>query len=233
MNEIVETVSFNSSPTIGNDVVNLVLQSGILAKIVLLILLLFSLASWGVMLDKWFLFRRTMNSSTKFLSLFKNAEDFDAVMQRLRSREPEPLSRIFISGYKTLEPYRDSPNGLSVLRPRSMALLELTLDDAIMVEMQILEKRISFLGTCGGVTPFIGLFGTVWGIMNAFRGIGMAGSASIAAVAPGIAEALITTAAGLIAAVPAVIGYNYFLGKVRALSVVFERFRASFLASIE
>ncbi len=109
----------------------------------------------------------------------------------------------------------------------------MAIDDAIITEIQSLERRVTFLGTCGSITPFLGLFGTIWGIMSAFQGIGVVGSASIAAVAPGIAEALITTAAGLAAAIPAVMGYNYFLLKIRMANVMFERFRSSFLSALE
>ncbi len=233
MNEAIETINLNSGTAFGNDMVNLVMQAGPVAKIVLVILLLYSLVSWGIMLDKWLQFRRVFMSSNTFLTVFKKADSFEIVMEALKSMQPDPLARIFVTGYRALNrnptPGNNAPGNPEQVNIR---LLEMSLDDAILMESQILEKRIPFLGTCGGVTPFIGLFGTVWGIMNAFQGIGMAGSASIAVVAPGIAEALVATAAGLVAAVPAVIAYNYFLGKNRAAAVIFERFRSTFLASI-
>jgi len=233
MNDAIETISLGNGTAFGNDMVNLVMQAGPIAKFVLLILLLFSLISWGIMLDKWLHFRRVFKSSEKFLHVFQKAENFNAVMTAVKSMQADPLSRIFMSGYRVLQRNANTDTDItSPLLARDARFLEMSIDDAILIETQVLEKRIPFLGTCGGVTPFIGLFGTVWGIMNSFQGIGMAGSASIAAVAPGIAEALVATAAGLAAAIPAVIAYNYFLGKVRATTVMFERFRSTFLASV-
>lgn len=233
MNNVIETVQLSSGTHMGNDVVNLVMQAGPLAKLVLLMLLLFSLGSWGIMLDKWLQFARLRRSSDRFMKLFKQSRHLGELADRLKKQKPGPLVRIFVSGYRQLERVTGEIPGEPEYQPANMKLLDLALDDAIMVEMQSLEKRVSFLGTCGGVTPFIGLFGTVWGIMNAFQGIGLAGSASIAAVAPGIAEALIATAAGLAAAIPAVMAYNYYLGEIRSANVLFERFRSSFLAALE
>lgn len=234
MNEMIETVNLGSGTAFGNDAFALIMHSGPVAKLVLLILLLFSLASWGIILDKWLQFRRNQRAGEKFLALFKKSNNFDELMQKSKSLVPDPLLRIFLSGYRVLK--RRSSESFEIdekKQDQEMKIFELAMDESILIETQRLEKRLSFLGTCGSVTPFIGLFGTVWGIMNAFRGIGMAGSASIAAVAPGIAEALITTAAGLAAAIPAVIAYNFFLGKIRTVSVTFEQFRMNFIASIE
>ncbi|MCD4654199.1 MotA/TolQ/ExbB proton channel family protein [bacterium] len=233
MNNIIESVQLGHGTEVGHDMVNLVMQAGPLAKFVLLLLLLFSLGSWGIILDKFLLFSRLKRSSGQFMKLFKQSRHLGELADRLKTLKPSPLIRIFISGYRQLERRIGKDPGEPVFSPTSMKRLELALDDAIMVETQNLEKRISFLGTCGSVTPFIGLFGTVWGILNAFHGIGLTGSASIAVVAPGIVEALITTAAGLGAAIPAVMAYNYFLGKLRDSNVLFERFRSSFLATME
>ncbi|MBN1354872.1 MotA/TolQ/ExbB proton channel family protein [bacterium] len=207
------------------------MQSGNITKIVLLILLLFSLGSWGIILDKWLQFRRNIISTEKFLRIFKSSPDFDAVREKINDAKSDPVIRIFMSAYKALK--RTGPDSPPKNVNRMMRTFELAIDDAILVESQLLQRRISFLGTCGAVTPFIGLFGTVWGIMNAFQGIGAAGSASIAAVAPGIAEALVATAAGLGAAIPAVIAYNYFLGKIRDQMTFYERFRTNLIASVD
>ena len=230
MNGIVET-TIGSGTVLGNDVVNLIYHAGIAAKIVLFILVVFSLVSWGIMLDKWLMFRRNAAGAERFLGVFKKAANLDDVVQAIKSLKPDPLSRIFIAGFKVLR----KKGGGSTVDQHSNAyrLMEMAIDDAIGIEIQRLEQRLPFLGTCGSVTPFIGLFGTVWGIMDAFRSIGAAGSASIAAVAPGIAEALIATAVGLLAAIPAVIGYNVFLSKIRISINIFERFRTTFLASID
>ena len=233
MNNVIETVELGGGTAVGHDVLNLVMQAGPLAKLVLLLLLLFSLASWGIMLDKWLQFSRLLSSSQKFMQLFKQSRHLGDLADRLKTLKPGPHVRIFIAGYRQLERQMGEDPGEPIYTPANETLLQLALDDAVMMEIQMLEKRISFLGTCAGVTPFLGLFGTVWGIMNAFRNIAMVGSASIAAVAPGIAEALITTAAGLAAAIPAVMAYNYFLKKVRDANFLFERFRSSFLAALE
>jgi len=233
MNNIIESVNLGSGTTAGHDIVNLVMQAGPLAKFVLLLLLLFSLGSWGIILDKVLVFSKLKRSSGQFMNLFKRSRHLGELADRLKTIKPSPLVRVFISGYRQLERHTGDDPGEPVFIPTNLRRLELALDDSIMIEMQSLEKRISFLGTCAGVTPFIGLFGTVWGILNAFHGIGLAGSASIAVVAPGIVEALITTAAGLAAAIPAVIAYNHFLSKLRNSTVLFERFRSSFLATME
>ena len=229
MNEIIDGVNLAAGTSFGNDIVNMVITSGPVSKIVLMVLVLFSLGSWGVMLDKWILFRKSKAYNEQFLKLFRKAKTIDEVVSALKKTKPSSLARIFIAAYKALR-QNISVNGEDQNRSRRF---ELALDDAILVETQFLEKRISFLGTCGGVTPFIGLFGTVWGIMNSFHSIGMIGAASIAAVAPGISEALIATAAGLAAAVPAVIGYNLFLSELREFSVLFERFRTNMMTFID
>jgi biopolymer transport protein TolQ len=231
MNEFMETLNLGGGTTFGNDLVNMVIQSGATTKLVLLILLLFSLGSWGVMLDKWLQFRRNRIAGDRFLKIFKTSKNFDEVLQNTKDLEPNPLMRIFLSAHRTLS--RVNPDSPPKNKRQIFRRLELAVDDAILVESQLLQRRVSFLGTCGGVTPFIGLFGTVWGIMNAFQGIGLAGSASIAAVAPGIAEALIATAAGLAAAIPAVVAYNYFLGKIRNETAFYERLRSSIFVSVD
>ncbi|HPQ39667.1 MAG TPA: MotA/TolQ/ExbB proton channel family protein [bacterium] len=233
MNNVVETVQLANGTALGHSFVNLVMQAGPLAKLVLLILLLFSLGSWGIMLDKWMLFSRLQRSTNQFMKLFKQSRHLGELAEKLRTIKPNPLVRIFVAGYRQLERRVGDNADHPVFYPASEKRLELALDDAMIVELQALERRVSFLGTCGSVTPFIGLFGTVWGILSAFQGIGIAGSASIAAVAPGIAEALITTVFGLVAAIPAVMAHNYFLGRIRSFNILFERFRSSFLATLE
>lgn len=233
MNNVIETVQLGSGTALGHSFVNLVMQAGPLAKVVLFILLLFSLGSWGIMLDKWMQFSKLQRNAGEFMKMFKQSRHLGDLADRLRAIKPSPLVRIFIAGYRQLERRMSDTGDDPVFYPASEKRLELALDDAMIVELQALEKRVSFLGTCGSVTPFIGLFGTVWGILSAFQGIGIAGSASIAAVAPGIAEALITTVAGLVAAIPAVMAHNYFLGRIRSFNILFERFRSSFLATLE
>jgi biopolymer transport protein TolQ len=230
---VIESVALGNGTAMGHSVVNLVLNAGFLAKIVLILLLLFSLGSWGIMLDKFLQFSRLNKSSIEFMRLFKRARHLGDMADQLKTVKPSPLVRIFIAGYRQLERQPGADPSEPVFSAANPDRMDLALDDAIITEIQNLERRVTFLGTCGSITPFLGLFGTVWGIMTAFQGIGALGSASIAAVAPGIAEALITTAAGLAAAIPAVMGYNYFLNKIRAANVMFERFRSSFLSVLE
>jgi len=233
MNNVIESVQLGSGTAMGQNVVHLVMQASPLAKFVLLLLLLFSLGSWGIMLDKWMQFNKLQRSANQFMKLFKQSRHLGELADKLKVLKPSPLVRIFVAGYRQLERRVGEEPGEPVYYPASEKRLELALDDAITVELQAMERRVPFLGTCGSVTPFIGLFGTVWGLISAFQSIGIVGSASIAAVAPGIAEALITTAAGLAAAIPAVMAYNYFLGRIRAFNILFERFRSSFLATLE
>jgi len=145
---------------------------------------------------------------------------------------------MFEDGYRKLVPFLQENPGIEALRddrylPEFLQGINRTLQQAIIRELSQLEKYLIFLATTGAVTPFIGLFGTVWGIIGAFHGIGTAGSANIAAVAPGISEALVATAAGLAAAVPAVIAYNYFLNRIKSMSTQMESFSLEFLNALE
>lgn len=230
---MIESVTLGSGTAMGHSVVNLIMNASFLAKLDLFVVLLFSLGSWGIMLDKYLQFSRLNKSSNEFMRLFKRARNLGDLAEQLRTIKPSPLVRIFIAGFRQLQRHPGSEPGDSIFKPGNPTRLDLALDDAIITEGQNLERRVMFLGTCASITPFLGLFGTVWGIMDSFQGIGAVGSASIAAVAPGIAEALITTAAGLVAAIPAVMGYNYFLLRIRRANVLFERFRSSFLSVLE
>lgn len=230
---MIESVTLGNGTAMGHSVVNLVVNAGILAKVILTLVLMFSLGSWGIILDKFIMFSRLKKNSFEFMRLFKKSQHLDDLAIHVKKTQSTPLGRIFMAGYRHVERKPGSDPGNPVFVPVNPARMDVALDDAIMTEIQNLENRVTFLGTCGSITPFLGLFGTVWGIMTAFRGIGAVGSASIAAVAPGIAEALITTAAGLAAAIPAVMAYNYFLNKIRTATIMFERFRSSFMAVLE
>jgi len=196
---------------------NLILRAGLIVKIVLLILLGFSIFSWSIILYKLRFLSRIEKETEEFQKAFRRIKDWDALHQSVKKLTLTPLANLFRSIY---------PPGSSVesLKDISSEDLRRTLRRVEALEVARLEKYLTFLATTGSTTPFIGLFGTVWGIMNAFRGIGRIGSASLAVVAPGIAEALIATAAGLIAAIPAVIAYNYFLSRTRRNIVVMEDF---------
>jgi biopolymer transport protein TolQ len=206
------------------------------AKFVLLILILFSIASWGIILYKLFALSRAERQSTAFLDVFRRSSKFSEVQAVCKNLGESPLVGIFQAGYAELNtqlrqaPSTPSPGGQTP-RPtlRSLPALDRALLRAAAVEVNKLESRVPFLATTASITPYIGLFGTVWGIMAAFQGIGQTGSTSLAVVAPGIADALIATAAGLFAAIPAVYFYNHLASRVKVLTTEMDDFSLEFL----
>ncbi len=198
-----------------NSAIQLILQAGIVVKLVLVILLFFSIVSWAIIFYKHRYLTKANKETDIFLKSYNSSRDIKSLFLASRSLALSPFANIFRSTYA--DGLRDRAETKRMLR-RYEAL-----------ESAKLEKYLSFLATTGSTTPFIGLFGTVWGIMNAFRGIGAAGSASLAVVAPGIAEALITTAAGLAAAIPAVIAYNYYLSRARQMIIEMTDFSEELL----
>ncbi len=224
------------------DIISLILQSGPMAKFVLLILLVFSVVSWAIMVEKHFLIRKARRESREFLTVFRKSSKFSEVKAICDDLKHSPLVGLFLAGFNELNFQlraslkhqgggSEDPQGRATIHNIegiSRALLRATA-----VEINKLERTLNFLATTGAITPFIGLFGTVWGIMSSFHMIGLTGSANLAAVAPGISEALIATAAGLAAAVPAVIGYNYFINKIRVVDSEMEDFALEFLSISE
>jgi len=212
---------------VGGEVVSLIQQSGPVAKAVLVILLLFSVFSWSVMLSKWAALGRASRQSGRFLRAFRKAarlEDVAAVAPQFRD---SPLASVFDGGYTE---YRQQAANGGALR---MTAIERATQIAASEELTRLERRLPWLATTGSVTPFVGLFGTVWGIIDAFHGLGTAGAATLRAVAPGISEALVTTAAGLAAAIPAVIAYNHFTHSIREFAARMGDFALEFLNAVE
>lgn len=215
----------------------LIWNAGPVVKLVLLILTYFSLVSWAIILYKTKVIRRAIRDSDAFLEAFWNKKRLDAVAQDLKLYSNSPLTILFREGYQELLKVQRMQNdneaqsftsGLSSADNVGRALRR-----ASTQETYRLEKYLTFLATTGSTAPFIGLFGTVWGIMNSFHGIGKMGSASLAVVAPGISEALIATAIGLMAAIPAVIAYNHFLNKVNILIGEMDNFSQEFLNIVE
>lgn len=196
--------------------IQLVLQAGLVVKAVLLILLFFSVVSWAIIFFKQRYFSRANKESEQFLRAFRSNRDSKGIYQATRALTVSPIANLFKAVY-TDELHKEKSEMKRLLR-RYGAL-----------ESAKLEKYLNFLATTGSTTPFIGLFGTVWGIMNSFRNIGSAGAASLAVVAPGIAEALIATAAGLAAAIPAVIAFNYYLSTARRMIIEMEDFSEELL----
>lgn len=199
-----------------NSVLQLILHAGIIVKIVLLILLGFSVISWAIIFFKQRYFSRANKESEQFLRAYRTNKTPKNLFQATRGFTLSPLANVFRAVF-TDELSKDRHEVKRLLRRYET------------LESVKLEKYLNFLATTGSTTPFIGLFGTVWGIMNSFHGIGAAGSASLAVVAPGIAEALIATAVGLAAAIPAVIAYNYYLSMARKMIVEMEDFSEDLL----
>jgi biopolymer transport protein TolQ len=216
---------------------DLIWNAGPVVKLVLLILVYFSVVSWTIIFYKIRVVQRAIHDSDAFLEAFWNKKRLDAVAQDVKLYAHSPLTTLFREGYQELLKVQRSQSGgeaqsftsgLSGADNVSRALRRATTQ-----ETHRLEKYLTFLATTGSTAPFIGLFGTVWGIMDSFHGIGQTGSASLAVVAPGISEALIATAIGLMAAIPAVVGYNHFLNKVNVLIGEMDNFSQEFLNIVE
>jgi len=210
----------------------LIVEADIIVKLVLLILLFFSVFSWAVIFFK----RKTLKSasiqSQKFMTVFQKSKNLTEVYETAKRYKASPIAALFRSGYRELRHLNQS-NPEPILSPSKLESLNRALTKASNNEISKLEKMMSFLATTGSVTPFIGLFGTVWGIMVAFHRIAVVRSASLDTVAPGIAEALIATAAGLFAAIPAVIAYNHYLHKIKDLITEIDDFSFEFLNIVE
>jgi biopolymer transport protein TolQ len=202
------------------------------ARVVLGLLLIFSLYSWAIIFQKSRLFSRMEADTRKFLSAFRSTTTYGDPKSFLATAPASPLVPVYAAGYRELagQVAGTNPHPGKV---KSLNAITAKMQMASAEEVQKLEQLMPWLATTGTVTPFIGLFGTVWGVMDAFAGLGTAGSASLPAVAPGIAEALITTAAGLFTAIPAVIGYNHFLSRIRQAASRMDNFAVEFAAEIE
>jgi len=210
---------------LGGEISGLIESSGLVAKTVLVILLVFSLGSWAIIFSKWGLFRRARLQSNRFMRMFRKSERLNDVAAVVEQFKPSPLVAVFEGAYQELR--KQAPHSLR------LTALQRATQIAASEELSRLESRLPWLATTGAVTPFIGLFGTVWGIIDAFHGLGTAGSATLRAVAPGISEALITTAAGLFAAIPAVIAYNMFTQHIREFGARMDDFSLELVNEIE
>jgi biopolymer transport protein TolQ len=206
-----------------------------MGKAVFLTLVLFSLGSWTIMIGKSVQLARAGRHSGRFLEIFRRSRKFSEVSAASSRHFASPLVGLFQAGYVEVDSQvkarrdEEGANAPGKYRIKSLTGVERSLRRALTVELQLLAKGTAFLATTAAACPFIGLFGTVWGIMVAFNDIGLTGSASIVAVAPGIAEALINTAAGLAAAIPALVGYNYFGSRLRATRAEMEDFILEFV----
>jgi biopolymer transport protein TolQ len=228
----------------GAGIFSRVTGSSPIAQGVLLTLVMLSIVSWSIFLYKWWTFRRIRRRSDQFLDVFRRSNKFSEVQAVCRSLDESPLVGLFQSGYAELtaqlrQTSPDVANGPNPRTPaarpilKSLPAVDRALLRASAVEVNKLERRVSFLATTASIAPFIGLFGTVWGIMNAFQSIGQTGSTSIAAVGPSIADALVATAAGLAAAIPAVLFYNHLTQRTKLFASDMDDFSMEFLNIVE
>jgi biopolymer transport protein TolQ len=213
---------------VGGEVVDMISNSGPVAKLVLLSLLVFSLISWAIILTKWSLLRRARLQSGRFVRAFRKAQRLQDVAAVADQFRPSPLVGVFEGGF---EEYKRQVGSAGMLR--NLTAVQRGMQIGASEEITRLERNMPWLAITAAVTPFIGLFGTVWGIIDAFHGLGTAGAATLRAVAPGISEALITTAAGLAAAIPAVIAYNLIGASIREFAARGDDFALEVLNAVE
>jgi biopolymer transport protein TolQ len=214
---------------IGGETLELLSSTGAVARFVLITLLAFSLISWAIILTKWSLLRRARVQSGRFLRAFRKAQRLQDIAAVADQFLPSPLVGVFEGGFQEYKRQLAAPGGVL----RSITAVQRGMQIGASEAITRLERNVPWLAITAAVTPFIGLFGTVWGIIDAFHGLGTAGGATLRAVAPGISEALITTAAGLAAAIPAVIAYNLIGNSIREFAARGDDFTLEVLNSIE
>jgi biopolymer transport protein TolQ len=224
-----ETIPIPGFLLVADQLSTLLEQTGWVARVVLAMLLFFSLFSWALIFQKLRMFSRMNQQTALFLRIFRSNKILPEPKQM--GGGGSPLEPVYSAGYREIESQVRTGTGPG--KVTSLNSVTVAMQLAASDEVRKAEKYMPWLATTGSVTPFIGLFGTVWGVMDAFTGLGAAGSASLRAVAPGIAEALITTAAGLFTAVPAVIAYNHFLHDIRDLGGRMDGFAMEVTALVE
>jgi biopolymer transport protein TolQ len=214
-----------------------VLLAGPIVKLVLFLLIVFSIVSWAIIFLKFKLFKGIERNQAEFVKSFAEGKSLAVLFDQAEKSERTPLTEVFRTGYLELTRIQRGrgPEGAPAARGGVFPMdnIERAMRKSANEEAALMETYLPFLATTGTATPFIGLFGTVWGIMNAFSGIAASGSATLATVAPGIAEALIATAAGLVAAIPSVMAYNYFLNRVRTIAMRIDSFTIEFVNFLE
>jgi biopolymer transport protein TolQ len=212
----------------GSAIWEMLQNSGPIAMAVLGVLLVASLFSWAIILGKWASFRRASGQSRKFLRAFRKANRLQEIATVSEQFKPSPLVNVFDEVYET---YRRQTGGFGP--PKNITALERAGQTAASESLTSMEQRLTWLASIGAISPFIGLFGTIMGIVDAFHGLGTEGTATLRAVAPGVSEALITTAAGLLVAIPAVVAYNQFTARVRDFGARMDDFARELLNSME
>jgi biopolymer transport protein TolQ len=216
----------------------MILHAGWEVKLVMIILCVFSLASWSIVIMKHLMFRKARLASNDFLDAFWDSKTLNEAYDSAREFALSPEATVFVAGYNELKKISSARSAGATSPTLEMQLatmdnLKRAVRKAQFLESDRMARSVSFLATTGSATPFIGLFGTVWGIMTSFQDIGVRGSASLAVVAPGISEALVATAAGLAVAIPAVIFYNYYSNKLAEVESDVESFSTDFINLIE
>ena len=211
---------------------SLIASSGFVVQLVLLILLGFSVLSWAITYRKYSLFREARRQSQAFHSYFRANSSLSAIHAECEQFPKSPLAGIFKAAYYELQQEIEAGREPSAV-VRNWSGMQRSMRRAAQIEMTALESSLNWLATTAAVTPFIGLFGTVVGIINAFQGLGEGSTTTIQAVAPGISEALVATAAGLFAAIPAVIAYNHFLGDLKVFGTEMDDFSIELLNLLE
>ncbi len=228
------------------NILEMIAKAGLMVQFVLLLLLFFSIASWAIIFVKYRYIRKAFKESADFTEFFWQSRDLSAAFAKAKQLQGSPIAKVFQIGYVELRQLRQTRHSAAQPGPtrshdsatllngfKGMDNVKRALRRSINEETTRMMQMVPFLATTGNTTPFIGLFGTVWGIMNSFHGIGLRGAASLAVVAPGISEALVATAAGLAVAIPAVIAFNYFMQKIRTIESELQSFSADFLNIIE
>jgi biopolymer transport protein TolQ len=217
-----------------NGVTDMIMQAGPMVKAILMLLLILSLACWAVIFIKFRLLRRARKESSEFMDLYWHRKSFPSLYRDSKTMEESHLAQVFQVGYEELvrlNKYMDRGNSEdSRVDPETLLEnVDRAMRGAMLAENQRLERFVTLLATTGNTAPFIGLFGTVWGIMTSFQEIGLKGAANLAVVAPGISEALVATAIGLATAIPAVVAFNHFSNKLRQAESEMNNFAADFL----
>ena len=211
------------------NIIRMVLESGVFAQVILFILLIFSIISWAIMINKLRVFRKVEKETRKFFATFRKSKGLSEAYLACGLLHRTPLHNMLVAGFKEIEQFSKKDEVISL--EKRAEVVKMTLDRVGAEEISRLERNVVFLATTGNISPFFGLLGTVWGIMDSFASIGVRGTASLAVVAPGIAQALIATIFGLAVAIPAVIGYNYFNNRLKFVATDIDNFSLEFLTT--
>jgi biopolymer transport protein TolQ len=223
-----------ATPGMAPGIVGLFWEAGWMGKVIMLILLCFSIVSWAMILLKFQYLRKAEKESLAFLQVFRKTKNVDELLASAGQMKFSPVAALFVEGQKETAAIIKALPGTVAEADRSLILeeIERSLQITTQDEISYMERYLAFLGTTGTVGPLLGLFGTVWGIMDAFYGIGLKGSGDIGALAPGLAEALINTTGGLFVAIPAVIAYNYFAEKIKDMATRMDSFSVEFMSFV-